>query len=108
MIRSDLCVERWLLSDSLRKQKSHWIITTNGKINFWKCKLILPTNTYASLDFLAAENTSVLITLANTVYVYVCVCVCMCVCACVCVCVCVCVRSLYMPTYYIHFCSTVE
>ncbi len=33
MIRSDLCVEDWLLSDSLYKQKSHWIITSNGKTN---------------------------------------------------------------------------
>ncbi len=31
MIRSDLCVEHWLFSDSLCKQKSHWIITINGK-----------------------------------------------------------------------------
>ncbi len=40
-IRSDLCVEHWLLC----KQKSHWIITINGKINVWKCKLIFPTDT---------------------------------------------------------------
>ncbi len=40
MIRSDLCVEHWLLSDSLCKHKSHWIITINGKMNVWKCKLI--------------------------------------------------------------------
>ncbi len=38
MMRSDLCVEHWLLSDSLYKQKSHWI-TINGKMNVWKCKL---------------------------------------------------------------------
>ncbi len=45
MIRSALCVEHWLLSDSLCKQKSHWIITINGKINVWKCKLIFPSDT---------------------------------------------------------------
>ncbi len=39
-ILSDLCVERWLLSDSLCKQKSHWIITNNGKMNVWKCKMM--------------------------------------------------------------------
>ncbi len=27
------------------RQKSHWIITINGKINVWKCKLIFPTDT---------------------------------------------------------------
>ncbi len=47
------------MSDSLCKQKSHWIITINGKMNVWKCKLIFPT-----------ENTSVLIILATTVYIY--------------------------------------
>ncbi len=45
MIRSDLCVEHRLLSDYLCKQKSHWIITINGKMNVQKCKLILPTDT---------------------------------------------------------------
>ncbi len=44
MIRSDLCVEHWLLSGSLCKQKSHCIITINGKMNVWKCKLIFPTD----------------------------------------------------------------
>ncbi len=39
MIRSDLCVEHWLLSDI------HWIITINGKMNVWKCKLIFPIDT---------------------------------------------------------------
>ncbi len=24
------------------RQKSHWIITINGKMNIWKCKLIFP------------------------------------------------------------------
>ncbi len=27
------------------KLKSHWIITVNGKINRWKCKLVFPTDT---------------------------------------------------------------
>ncbi len=45
MMRSGLCVEHWLMSDSLCKQKSHWIITINGKINVWKCKPIFPTDT---------------------------------------------------------------
>ncbi len=35
MIRSDLC----------GAQKSHWIITINGKINIWKCKLIFTPDT---------------------------------------------------------------
>ncbi len=51
MMRSDLCVEHWLLSDSLCKQKSHWIITINGKRNVWKCKLIFP------IDILQLEIT---------------------------------------------------
>ncbi len=57
------------------RQKSHWIITINGKINVWKCKLIFPTDTLQQKieitdlkPFLAAENTSVLIMLASTVY----------------------------------------
>ncbi len=29
-------------------QKSHWIITINGKMNVWKCKLIFPTETLYS------------------------------------------------------------
>ncbi len=72
MIRSDLCVEHWLFSDSLCKQKSHWIITINGKMNVWKCKLIFPTLqqkieiTDLKPFFLAGENTRVLIILANT------------------------------------------
>ncbi len=45
MMRSDICVEHWLLSDSLCKQKSHWIIKINGKVNVWKCKPIFPTDT---------------------------------------------------------------
>ncbi len=80
MIRSDLCVEHWLFSDSLCKQKSHWIITINGKMNVWKCKLIFPTDTLQQKieitylnHFLAGENTSVLIILATTVCVCVCV-----------------------------------
>ncbi len=80
MVRSDLCVEHWLLSDSLCKQKSHWIITINGKMNVWKCKLIFPMDTLQQKieitdlkPFLSGENTSVLIILATTVlckYVY--------------------------------------
>ncbi len=27
------------------RQISHWIITGNGKMNVWKCKLIFPTDT---------------------------------------------------------------
>ncbi len=27
------------------RQKSHWIITINGKINIWTCKLVFPTDT---------------------------------------------------------------
>ncbi len=56
------------------RQKSHWIITINGKINVWKCKLIFSTDTLQQKieitdlkPFLAAENTSVLIILATTV-----------------------------------------
>ncbi len=75
MMRSDLCVEHWLSSDSLCKQKSHWIITINGKMNVWKCKLLTLTDTLqlkiAITDlnkFLAGENTSVLIILAIIVW----------------------------------------
>ncbi len=63
-------------SDSLCKQTSHWIITINGKMNVWKCKLIFLTDTlqqkrnnWLKTIFLAAENTSVLIILATTVYI---------------------------------------
>jgi len=42
MVRSDLCVDH---TDSLRIQKFHWFITINGKMNVWKCKLIVPTET---------------------------------------------------------------
>ncbi len=76
MIRSDLCVEHSLLSDSLCKQKSYWIITIIGKMNVWKYKLIFPTDTLQQKieitdlkPFLAGENTSVLIILATTVYI---------------------------------------
>ncbi len=55
-------------------QKSHWIITSNDKMNVWKCKLIFPSDTLQQQreitdfkPFLAAENTSVLIILASTV-----------------------------------------
>ncbi len=57
------------------RQKYHWIITINGKINVWKCKLIFPTDTRQQKTeitdlkpFLAAENTSVIIILSTTVY----------------------------------------
>ncbi len=50
------------------------VITINGKMNVWKCKLIFPTDTLQQKieitdlkPFLAAENTSVLIILATTV-----------------------------------------
>ncbi len=64
-------------------QGIHWIITTNSKINVWKCKLIFPTETLQQKieitdlkPFLAGENTSVLIILATTVYMSdLCVCV---------------------------------
>ncbi len=87
MMRSDLCVEHWLLSDSLCKQKSLWIITINGKMNVWKCKLIFPTDTlqqkieitdlkpYFWLEKLLILKI-ILIILATSVCVCVCVCVC--------------------------------
>ncbi len=78
MMRSDLFVENWLLSDTLCKQQSHWIITINGQMNVCKCKMIFPTDTLQQkIDitdlklFLAGENTSVLIMLATTVYIYI-------------------------------------
>ncbi len=38
----------WMMIRSLcGAQKSHWIITINGKMNVWKCKLIFPTDTTA-------------------------------------------------------------
>ncbi len=65
-MRSDLCVEHWLLSH---------FITINCKINVWKCKMIFPTDTLQQKieitdlkSVLAGENTSVLIILATTVY----------------------------------------
>ncbi len=66
-MRSDLCLEHWLLSD-LCKQKSHIIIRINGKINVCKCKRIFLIYTLQQkieiTDFkkkkLAGENTSVL------------------------------------------------
>ncbi len=74
MIRSDLCVEHWLLSDFLCKQIYHWIIRINDKMNVWKCKLIFPTNTLQQKieitdvkPVLNGENTSVLVILATTV-----------------------------------------
>ncbi len=43
-IRSLCGSDLWLLSDSLCKQKYHWIITVNGKTNVWKCTLIFHTD----------------------------------------------------------------
>ncbi len=70
MIRSDQ-ISVWC-TDSLCKQKSHWIITINGKMNVWTCKLIFPTDTLQQniektdlKPFLAGDNTSVLIILAT-------------------------------------------
>ncbi len=69
-----------LLSDSLCKQKSHWIITINGKMNVWKCKLIFPTDTLQQKTEITdlkpffswlKRNTSVLIILATCVGVCV-------------------------------------
>ncbi len=59
MIRSDLSV--------VHKQKSHRIITINGQMNVWKCKLIFPTDTLQQKmrvltdlkPFLVCENTRV-------------------------------------------------
>ncbi len=54
------------------RQKSHWIITINHKINVWKYKLIFHTDTLQQkidiTDFFAAENTSVLIILVIAIY----------------------------------------
>ncbi len=73
-MRSDLCVEHWLFSESLCTLKSHWIITINCKINVWKCKLIFPTETLQQNieitdlnPFLTGINTGVLIILGATV-----------------------------------------
>jgi len=47
MVRSDFCVDHtvyWLFSDSLCIQKSHWIITMNGKMNIWSFELIFTTD----------------------------------------------------------------
>ncbi len=68
MIRSDLCVEHWLLSDI------HWIITINGKINVWKCKLIFPTDTLQQKiekNDLNPYFFSWLKLLHSTVYIYI-------------------------------------
>ncbi len=75
MVRSDLCMEHWLLSDSLCKQKSYWIITINGKNNVWKCKLLFPADTLQQKieitdlkPFFVGENTSGPRLLHSTVY----------------------------------------
>ncbi len=53
-------------------QKYHWIITINGQTNVWKCKLILSYWHTTAEDrkkyYLVAENTSLLIILATSVY----------------------------------------
>ncbi len=66
-IRSDLCVEQTIIS---------LVITINGKMNVWKCKLIFPTDTLQQKmeitdlkPFLVAENTCVLLILATTLYI---------------------------------------
>ncbi len=61
-IRS-LCEVYWLLSDYFCIQKSHWIITINGKRNVWKCKLIFPTDTLQQ-----RKNTNGLRLLHSNVY----------------------------------------
>ncbi len=72
MIRSDLCVEHWLLSD----KNLTGLLQLMAKIYVWKCKLIFPTDTLQQKieitdlkPFLAAEHTSVLIILATTEYI---------------------------------------
>ncbi len=56
--------------------ESHWIITNNGKINVWKCKLIFPTDTLLQKiettdfkPFLAGDSTSGLRLLHSTLYI---------------------------------------
>ncbi len=58
-MRSDLCGAMAVV-----RQKSHWIITMNGKMNVWRMqKIEIPD----LKPFLAGENTSVLIILVTTV-----------------------------------------
>ncbi len=45
MMRSDLFVEHWLLSNSPCKPKFHWIITINDEMNVCNRKMIFPTDT---------------------------------------------------------------
>ncbi len=78
IVRSDLCVEHWLLSDSSCIQKYHWIITINGKRNVWKCKFIFPTDNNTKKDrnnwyktlFVGGENTNGL-RFCTIVYIYI-------------------------------------
>jgi len=42
MMRSDLRVDH---TGCCQTPCTYWIITFNGKVNVWKCKLIFPTNT---------------------------------------------------------------
>ncbi len=81
VLKSVICISDRLDDDEIRslcgalavvRQKSHWIITVNGKMNVWKCKLIFPTDTLQQkteiIDlkpFLTGENTSGLIILAT-------------------------------------------
>ncbi len=76
MIRSDLCVEHWLLSEKI----SHWIITINWKneclemyISYWHTTAKDRNNLLKTI-FFDGENTSVLLILATTVYmcIYIC------------------------------------
>ncbi len=55
-------------------KKSHWIITINGTMNVWKCKLVFPTDKLQQKieitdlkPFLAGENTSGIRLLHSTV-----------------------------------------
>ncbi len=78
IVRSDLCVEHWLLSHSSCIQKYHWIITINGKRNVWKCKFIFPTDNNTKTDrnnwyktlFVGGENTNGL-RFCTIVYIYI-------------------------------------
>ncbi len=40
-------VSSYVIPDRL---ESHWIITINGKMSVWKCKLIFPTDTQKQLQ----------------------------------------------------------
>uniref|UniRef100_A0A672LJ56 Serine/threonine-protein kinase ATR n=1 Tax=Sinocyclocheilus grahami TaxID=75366 RepID=A0A672LJ56_SINGR len=61
IVRSDLCVEHCLLSDSLCMQKSHWIITINvlflNKFNLFYSSLTVHFNVCCFVRFLVAAQT---------------------------------------------------